>query len=113
MHIARYDIIIKRGETYCQDAVFRDKATKEPLDLTGLKGEAQVRPSEESDTLIAEIYCDIFPEDGYMQLSLDKTKTAEIEPGFYTWDMKLTDEATDNVAYEIEGNFIVKGRSTL
>jgi hypothetical protein len=112
MQIARYDIIIKRGETYCQDAVFRDKVTKEPLDLTGLKASAEVRPSEESDTLIGVIYCDVFPEDGYMQLSMPKNKTAEIEPGFYTWDMKMKDEETGNIAYEIEGNFIVKGRTT-
>ena len=62
MHIAHYDIIIKRGETLSQDAVFRDKATKEPLTLTGITAQAQVRPSEESETLITNLTCDVFPE---------------------------------------------------
>lgn len=112
MHIAHYDIIVKRGESYVQDALFRDKTTKDPLDLSGIKAYAEVRPSEESETLTAEIYCDVFPADGIIHMTLSKDKTAEIDPGFYTWDMKLTDEVTGNVAYEIEGNFIVKGRTT-
>lgn len=113
MHIAHFDIIIKRGETLSQDALFRDKVTKEPQNITGFTARAQVRPSEDSKELITEMYCDIFPEEGRVQLSLPGTITETIKPGFYTWDLKMTDTVAGGVAYDIEGNFIVKGRTTL
>ena len=112
MQIAIFDIVIKHGETYCQDAVFRDKKTKEPLDLTGITAKAQVRPSEGSATLIADLICDVYPEEGRVQLSLPDTVTAAIDPGFYTWDLKMTDTASGMIAYDIEGKFIVKGSTT-
>ena len=106
----RKDLTCYKGQTYSQDMYF--KQNSQPVDLTGIIAKAQIRPSENSETLTAEFSCGIVPVEGKLTLSLAADVTAELAPGFYAWDLQMTD-SNDLVQYWIKGKFIVSGRVTV
>ena len=110
---ARHDIRIKRGESYRQDLLFVYKNSGEIADLSEAAAKAQVRPSKDSPILTQEITCEKFDDEGRVQLSISAEDTAEINPGFYEWDLKLTDSQNGEIAYYIWGQFLVTGRVTI
>lgn len=113
MQIGRYDITIKRGDTYRQDFLFRYQKNDAVVNLTGIIAAAEVRPSKDSPILTQTMTCQIYPAEGRIQLSIPSADTAKIKAGFYEWDLKLIDtNAADDVSYDIEGQFIVTGSVT-
>ena len=105
----RYDIEIYRGATSKKDA--RYKINDSPVDLTDYTVRAQIRPQENSETLTAEITCEVTAEQGLIEMSLGPEETVAIAPGTYFWDLKITDEAGE-ADVDIYGKAVVKGRVT-
>jgi hypothetical protein len=99
----KQDFKIKRGETFIKDIIFKVK--DELVDLTGYTAKSEIRPSLESNELIAEITCEITPKKGLVQLQLSKEQTSQIEAGKYFYDLCLTKD--DVNTYYLQGRFIV------
>ncbi len=108
----RKDLTLYKGQTYDQNIYFANKKTHDPLDLEGLTAKAQVRPSLNSPTLTVEMYCTVFGDEGKVNMALDADETAPLIPGFYEWDLQMTD-SWDRVIYSIQGKFIITGRVTV
>lgn len=107
----RHDLTCYKGQTYSQNIRFTYKSTGEPIPLDGITAKAQIRPSQNSAILTEDLTCVVYPSEGKVSLSLTQEQTASIPKGFYAWDLKMTD-ASGDVAYYIEGKFIVTGRVT-
>jgi hypothetical protein len=78
------------------------------VNLTGWTGKAQVRPSEDSPTVITEFQVIVLDQTqlvGGVQLMLADEQSSLITVGG-TWDMQLTD-TTDWVATYLKGNIIL------
>lgn len=106
----KHDLTLYKGQTYCQNIYFEyDDGTPIPLD--GITARSQVRQFKNSKRLNAEFVCTVYGSEGKVNLWLDPEITAVIPVGKYAWDLKMTDES-GNVAYYIEGDFIVDGRVT-
>lgn len=108
---AKFDLICYRGQTWSRDIIFRDKTTKDPLDLSGQTAQAQIRPKNNSSILTAEMTCLVVGEEGRVTVSLPSTITSEINPGIYAYDVKLISSDGD-IDYYAAGNFVVTGRVT-
>ena len=107
----RHDLTCYKGQTYSQNIYFRYKETHQPIPLDGISAEAQIRPSQNSPILTADLICTVYASEGKVNLSLPPETTAEIPNGFYEWDLKMTDESGD-VAYYVKGKYVVTGRVT-
>ena len=105
----RHDLKCYKGQTWSQDIFF--KQNKTAVDLTGVTAAAQIRPSENSPVLTADISVTVYGSEGKINLYLSDSQTAKLKPGFYAWDLKATD-GQDVVTYWIKGQFIVTGRVT-
>ena len=105
----KQDLYCYRGQTYSQNFYFSKDGY--PLSLSGLTAKSQIRPTENSNTLIAEFTCSITEEEGKLNLSLPSDVTAGIRTGNYVWDLKITDDE-NLVNYWMAGKFIVSGRVT-
>lgn len=99
----KQDFRIKRGETFSKDIYF--KSNKEPFNLMEYTAKSQIRPSVESENLIAEIECTINPEKGVVHLELSKEQTYQIPAGNYFYDLCLTKNKINT--YYLQGRFIV------
>lgn len=106
----RKDLTCYKGQTYSQDMFFKQDNKVYPL--TGITAKAQIRPSENSTILTAELDCTVSAEEGKLNLALDAETTAALNPGTYAWDLKATDE-NDEIRYWVKGHFIVEGRVTV
>ena len=106
----RNDLQCYKGQTFIQPILF--ERSKHPWPLSGLAAKAQIRPSENSTKLIAEMTATVYDADGLIELYLNSGQTAAIEPGFYTWDLKTTNEHGDVIPW-LYGQFIVTGRTTV
>ena len=107
----QYDLKCYKGQTWEQPLYIKDK-TGAPIDLTGATVKAQVRPSDNSTTLTAEMTCSLVPENGEINLLLSADVTANLQTGVYAYDVKVVD-ANAVVTYYIYGKFIVAGRVTV
>lgn len=107
----RRDLTLWKGQTYSQNIWFTYETTKQPIPLDGITAKAEIRPSYNSKVLIATLICTVYANEGKVNLALDAETTAAIAPGIYAWDLKMTDQS-GQVAYYIEGKFIVDGRVT-
>lgn len=103
------DLYCYKGQTFSQNLYF--KQSGHPYDLTNYTVKSQVRPSENSKTLIAEFDCSIDTELGRISLYLSNETTAALPDGAYAWDLKTID-GNDAVKYWVRGKFIVSGRVT-
>lgn len=103
------DLTCYKGQSFSQNMYFKKNGVVFPLD--GMTAKSQIRPSDNSETLIAEFICTITAEEGKLNISLDHETTAALRPGFYVWDLKTT-SGWDTVRYWIRGKFIVSGRVT-
>ncbi len=99
----RYDLYVKRGETFSQVLLFKepDGSAK---DLTGCLGFCQVRPEPGSADLICNVTVTVTGLTGEVCLSIDEDTTSEIEPGNYAYDFALQDWE-GNVRYYLGGVF--------
>lgn len=105
------DLTLYKGQTYSQNVRFISKTTGDPIQLDGITAKAQVRPSLNSEKLTADLHATVFADEGKISLSQDSAETAQIDPGFYVWDMRMTD-ADGDVKYCLRGHFLVTGRVT-
>lgn len=99
----KQDFIVKRGETFSKDIYF--KSNNKVYNLSEYTVKSQIRPSVESDKLIAEIECTIYPEKGMVHLELSKETTYQIPAGVYFYDLCLTKEEVNT--YYLQGRFII------
>ena len=103
-----YDYEVRRGETFEGFFYMLDK-DKKPMDLTGYKVKAQIRPYAESEVLTAEMNC--FNDNGIGRVSyeLTSTQTKSIPPGRYQYDVCLYQDSDGEryVKYFIGGKFSV------
>lgn len=99
----KQDFKVKRGETFSKDIYF--KVNDETYDLTGYSAKSQIRPSVESNVLIKEIDCTVYPEEGKVNLQLTKEDTYSIPAGSYYYDLCLT--INDTNIYYLEGRFTI------
>ena len=106
---AEHDLTCYKGQTYEQNLYFKQRG--QPVDLTGITAKAQIRPEENSTTLIAEFAVTIDAEAGKISLGLTDTVTAAIRDGVYFWDLKAVSDSA--VRYWVRGKFIVSGRVTV
>ena len=108
----RYDLVVYKGQTYDQNIWFRHKSTKTPVSLDGVTAKAQIRPSQNSPKLSAEIVTTVYPDEGKINILLDADTTEAMAPGFYEWDLRTEDE-NDIVKYFFAGKVVVTGRVTV
>ena len=106
---ARVDLTIYKGQFWKKDAWFKEDGVI--MDLTGVTAEAQIRPEENSEDLIADITCEIDSAEGHLAMSLSAAQTAAIPPGVYYWDLKMTD-TEDLPDYPLFGRVHIIGRVT-
>ena len=114
----RYDLSCYKGQSYCQPLYFKQKQTdpqtgKEILvtyPLTGWVAKAEIRPSENSPVLTAEMVVNVTEADGLISLALTDEQTAQIPMGVYHWDIYTVHNGKKQ--YWIKGKFIVTGRVT-
>lgn len=99
----KQDFKIKRGETFIKDIYF--KTNDEPVDLTGYSAKSEIRPSLESDELIAEFTCEVQPIKGAVHMELSKEQTSQIPAGIYFYDLCLSKDGINT--YYLQGRFIV------
>ena len=100
----KQDFTVKRGETFSKDIYFKNNDNS-PHDLTDYTAKSQIRPSVESEELIAEIDCSIIPEEGIVHLELSKDTTYNIPAGNYFYDLCLTKDEVNT--YYLQGRFII------
>lgn len=105
----RHDLTCYRGQTFLQQIYY--KRSDQPWPLTGLTAKVEIRPSENSTRITKQMDCTVYDDVGMIELSMNAAETAQLQPGFYVWDLKTTDES-DNVIYWLKGQFIVTGRVT-
>ena len=101
----RYDMNVKRGETFSQVLLFKD-AEGDAMDLSGCQGFCQVRPEPGSPELICSMEVSVTALTGEVRLTIDADTTAELEPGNYAYDFALRD-GSEQVRYYLGGVFFV------
>lgn len=99
----KQDFIVKRGETFSKDIYF--KSNNKTYNLNEYTAKSQIRPSVESEELIAELNCIIYPEKGIVHLELSKEITYQIPAGTYFYDLCLTKDEVNT--YYLQGRFII------
>ena len=104
------NFVCYKGQTFIQNIYL--KINEEPYDLNGNIARAQIRPKENSNTLIADFTTEVDGDNGRIGLILNANVTSEIHPGSYFYDLKTIDE-NDIVKYWLKGKFTVIGRITV
>ncbi len=104
-----YDIEIVRGETYDNDIEF--DAENGIVSLEGKTAKAQIRPKEESDELIADMFCSVDASKNIIHVSLNSAQTTAMRPGKYSYDVFLIGNGFRKCY--LGGQFIVRGRTTV
>lgn len=105
-----YDLKCYRGQTWEQALYIKDKQGQ-AIDLTGASARAQVRPTDNSETLTAEMTCSITASLGRISLGLSADVTGAIKDGVYMYDLRVV-SADMRVTYYLHGKFVVRGRVT-
>lgn len=98
-----------RGQPWNQN--LRCKKAGEVMDLTGYTAEMQIRPSENSARLTAQVHAEVTGVDGLISLALTQDETAGIVPGIYVYDLKMINPK-GIARYWMIGKFSIKGRVT-
>ncbi len=114
----RYDLTCYRGQSFCQNLYFKQKEidpetgeeTLVTYPLTGYTAKAEIRPSENSPKLIAEMVVNVTEIDGLISLALPQAQCGGIPEGVYYWD--LYTEHNSKRQYWIKGKFLMIGRVT-
>ena len=83
--------------------------TVTPWDMTGYTAVAEIRPSENSPVLTADLHAEVTGVEGLVSLALTPEQTAAVKPGFYVYDVK-TVSPTGKTRYWMKGQFLFVGR---
>lgn len=113
------NFMIYRGKPFCQNLRFKTteidpqtgKKVKVIYPLTGWTAKAEVRPSDNSPRLTAEMVVNVTEAEGMISLALTPAQTAAIKPGFYVWDLR-TEKPNEIPNYWMRGQIVVTGRVT-
>ena len=113
------NFMIYKGKPFCQNLRFKkteiDPQTGKPVKviypLTGWTAKAEIRPSDNSPVLTAEMVVNVTEAEGMISLALTAEQTAAIKPGVYYWDLR-TEKPNEIPNYWMRGQFLVSGRVT-
>jgi hypothetical protein len=112
MSAGRYDIEIKRGASYKTAFTISDGETA--LDLTGAEIFMQARKAWDSEEPIIDLDLtdgiSLTDVDGQFEIHIDETKTEELIPGLYQYDIAIKKDG--DVTYWLEGNFKIEANIT-
>lgn len=106
-------LFVYQGQTFDDEVLMLDKATKEPIDLSGRTARMQVRASIDSPTVIFELTSDagqlVLNADGVLRFNMSADDTAALNAGVYepqqwVYDLELvTPGATPVVERALTG----------
>lgn len=97
---SKANLVIDQGTTFSNDISLKD-ANGDPLPLTGQTANAQMRKWYTS-TAQTDFSTTIDVDAGIVTIGLNSNTTANLEPGRYVYDLKLTDGA-GHVQRVVEG----------
>jgi hypothetical protein len=112
-----YNIVADQGSTLSRVIYYRDPA-KKPIQFNGYSARMQVRPNQNSETVLLELTTeneriDLGATDGSIALYVDDAIMAEIPEGIYVYDLELLAPSSDIYVYKIlQGNFAVRSEVT-
>jgi len=98
---AKANIIIDQGTDYSTD-IFITTDDGDVIPLTSYTGVAQIRKHYTSSNAVSFDVA-ISAVLGKITLSLSDTTTANLSPGRYVYDVKLTDSVSNTVSRIVEG----------
>lgn len=104
------NFVIHTGTDFTQTYVFEDETSNSVLDLTGYSGSGQLKRYD-SSSKTADLTLDFGTStqrtNGRLTVSMSAATTANIKPGRYFYDIRLTDDA-GKIEKVVEGVAIIK-----
>lgn len=86
------NLVIYRGDTFSLTVTFKTETlvanVLDPVDLTGATARAQIRPTADSDEVLAEFDCEVDGPTGTVTVTLTPEQTTDLVNGL--WDLQLT-----------------------
>lgn len=105
----KYDMTIVKGEDFVQDVYF--KTNTNVYSLKGYTAKSQIRPEAGSNELTAEFVCTVYPNDGYIHMTLDAETISEIPADTYQYDLLLIKD--NKKSYYIGGKVYIEEPVTI
>ena len=111
MAAANYNLVIEKGTTFKQRFIWKQKATGEPVNLTGYTAKMQIRPSEKNNKIIIELSTGnsrilLTEAEGIIDLILEDEETVSVVETEGVYDLLLMASNGDVVK-------LVRGKVTL
>ena len=111
MAAANYNLVIEKGTTFKQKFIWKQKATGEPVDLTGYTAKMQIRPTERNHKIIIELSTAnskiaITPLLGEIEIALQDEDTVSIVETEGVYDLLMMPSNGDVIK-------LVRGKVTL
>tara|TARA_Y100000592_G_scaffold99417_1_gene175339 strand:- start:282 stop:620 length:339 start_codon:yes stop_codon:yes gene_type:complete len=110
MAVYVHNITVNQGTTFELDLNVEGTQTNAPKDLTGYSVSADLKKTYTSKTKIAFGATISTPSEGVIQVSLASTVSAEIKPGRYVYDVRVTNPA--ETLRVVEGTALVRAGVT-
>lgn len=104
------NIVIEQGFDFDTSFQLEDTRTNTPLILSSASTEAKLRKYYGSTTSVSFASTITSPELGIISISLNASQTANIKPGRYVFDVKLTNFGKEFKA--VEGAALIRGGVT-
>tara|TARA_R100000005_G_C4812662_1_gene98237 strand:- start:26 stop:361 length:336 start_codon:yes stop_codon:yes gene_type:complete len=104
------NIVIEQGYDFDTSFHLEDTRTNAPLILTTSTPEAMLRKHYSATTAVSFASTVTDADDGIVSISLTSTQTANLKPGRYVYDVKITRDGTEFKA--VEGVALVRGGVT-
>jgi len=105
------NIVIEQGFDFDTTFQLEDTATANLLDLTGYTVESQLRKTYTSSTAVSFASTITDATKGKVQISMASTITADLKPGRYVYDVKLT-TGGGSISKPVEGAALVRAGVT-
>jgi hypothetical protein len=104
-----YDLTIYQGDTFSLRITLVDKATGDPVDLTGYDPLSQIRAKSHDRDALATFDAEVDPAAGVITLKLASADSTALPPGRQVWDVQTTDP-DGNVRTWLAGKATVTGQ---
>jgi hypothetical protein len=111
MEIFVSNIVIEQGCDFDTTFQLEDTATANLLNLTGYTVESQLRKTYTSSTAVSFASTITDATKGKVQISMASTITADLKPGRYVYDVKLTTSG-GAISKPVEGAALVRAGVT-
>jgi len=105
------NIVIEQGCDFDTTFQLEDTATANLLNLTGYTVESQLRKTYTSSTAVSFASTITDATKGKVQISMASTITADLKPGRYVYDVKLTTSG-GAISKPVEGAALVRAGVT-